>query len=328
MPNTIQLRRSATANAVPTTTQLALGELAINTYDGRLYLKKNVSGTESIVEVGTVSSGDQVAAGDLVSNFSSGDEGGQIRLSKSVTNTVLNTGITIDVYQNRLRIFETGGTNRGVYIDLSSATAGVGTNLLAGGGGGASISIGDTPPGSPTSGSLWWDSTSGNLKIYYNDGTSSQWVAASSNTYGSGGSSITSSDVTTALGYTPASLTGSNTLSGTNTFSSVVDITGSVRQGIVAVAASAIDCSLGNYFTKTATGALTWTFTNVPATRAVSVLLELTNGGTGTQTWPAAVKWPGGTAPTLTTAGVDLMGFITDDGGTTWRGVQLMKDSK
>ena len=139
MANTIQLRRSATANAVPTTTQLALGELAINTYDGRLYLKKNVSGTESIVEVGTISSGDQIAAGDLVSNFSSGDEGGQIRLSKSVTNTVLTTGITIDVFQNKLRIFETGGTNRGVYIDLSTSSAGVGTDLLAGTGGTSSM---------------------------------------------------------------------------------------------------------------------------------------------------------------------------------------------
>ena len=51
MANTIQLRRSATANAVPTTTQLALGELAINTTDGKLYLKKNVSGVETIIDV-------------------------------------------------------------------------------------------------------------------------------------------------------------------------------------------------------------------------------------------------------------------------------------
>ena len=48
----IRLRRSATAGAVPTTTQLNLGELAINTYDGKLFLKKDVSGTESIVEIG------------------------------------------------------------------------------------------------------------------------------------------------------------------------------------------------------------------------------------------------------------------------------------
>lgn len=51
MANTIQLRRSATASAVPTTAQLALGEIAINTYDGKLYLKKSVSGTESIVDI-------------------------------------------------------------------------------------------------------------------------------------------------------------------------------------------------------------------------------------------------------------------------------------
>jgi hypothetical protein len=109
---------------------------------------------------------------------------------------------------------------------------------------------------------------------------------------------------------------------------SILDISGNVAQNIVAVSASAIDCSAGNYFTKTASGALTWTFTNVPASRSFAVILELTNGGTGTQTWPAAVKWPGGTAPTLTASGVDVLGFITDDGGTTWRGVALMIDSK
>jgi hypothetical protein len=111
-----------------------------------------------------------------------------------------------------------------------------------------------------------------------------------------------------------------------------LDLTGGtltqVSQAIVAVSASAIDCSAGNYFTKTASGALTWTFTNVPSAKAFTVILELTNGGTGTQTWPAAVKWPGGTAPTLVASGVDVLGFITDDGGTTWRGVLLMKDSK
>ena len=57
----IRLRRSATAGAVPTTTQLNLGELAINTYDGKLYLKKDVSGTESIVEIGGDSGTQQTA---------------------------------------------------------------------------------------------------------------------------------------------------------------------------------------------------------------------------------------------------------------------------
>ena len=46
---TIKIRRSATAGKTPTTTDLALGELAINTYDGKLFLKKSVSNVESIV---------------------------------------------------------------------------------------------------------------------------------------------------------------------------------------------------------------------------------------------------------------------------------------
>lgn len=48
----IRLRRSATAGNVPTTSQLDLGELALNTYDGKVYLKKEVSGVQSVVEVG------------------------------------------------------------------------------------------------------------------------------------------------------------------------------------------------------------------------------------------------------------------------------------
>ena len=48
----IRLRRSATAGNIPTTSQLDLGELALNTFDGKLYLKKSVNGTESVVEVG------------------------------------------------------------------------------------------------------------------------------------------------------------------------------------------------------------------------------------------------------------------------------------
>jgi hypothetical protein len=58
----IRLRRSATAGAIPTTSALNLGELAINTYDGKLYLKKNVSGTESIVEIGASGGAEQQTA--------------------------------------------------------------------------------------------------------------------------------------------------------------------------------------------------------------------------------------------------------------------------
>jgi len=52
MANTIKLRRSATSGAVPTTSQLALGELAMNTFDGKLFIKTDQSGAEAIAEIG------------------------------------------------------------------------------------------------------------------------------------------------------------------------------------------------------------------------------------------------------------------------------------
>jgi hypothetical protein len=55
MANKIILKRSSTPGKAPTVSQLDLGEIAINTHDGRLYIKKN-DGTESVVEVGGVTS--------------------------------------------------------------------------------------------------------------------------------------------------------------------------------------------------------------------------------------------------------------------------------
>ena len=60
-----------------------------------------------------------------------GDEGGQIDFVKAVTNTTLTTGVSLDLYRDLIRIFETGGTNRGFYIDMTRGGASVGTDLLA-----------------------------------------------------------------------------------------------------------------------------------------------------------------------------------------------------
>ena len=49
----IKLRRSATFGAIPTTSNLDLGELALNTYDGKLYMKTTESSLDSIVQVGS-----------------------------------------------------------------------------------------------------------------------------------------------------------------------------------------------------------------------------------------------------------------------------------
>jgi hypothetical protein len=46
------------------------------------------------------------------------------------------------------------------------------------GGGGASVTTADTAPSSPSDGDLWYDTTTLRLYVYYNDGSSSQWVKA------------------------------------------------------------------------------------------------------------------------------------------------------
>lgn len=73
MASTIKLRRSATSGAIPTTSQLALGELAMNTFDGKLFLKTDQSGTEAIVEVGSSSGGSITISSALPSNPDVGD---------------------------------------------------------------------------------------------------------------------------------------------------------------------------------------------------------------------------------------------------------------
>ncbi len=81
-----------------------------------------------------------------------------------------------------------------------------------------------------------------------------------------------------------------------------------------------MDLDAANAFFGTATGTLTFAFSNVP-TGFVFLILEITNGGSQTMTFPSSVKWPGGTVPTFTVAGVDVVNMYTRDGGTTWRAV-------
>jgi len=57
MANTVLHKRSGTASASPSVSDLSLGEIAVNTYDGKLFVKKSVSGTESIIEIGASGGG-------------------------------------------------------------------------------------------------------------------------------------------------------------------------------------------------------------------------------------------------------------------------------
>ena len=106
----------------------------------------------------------------------------------------------------------------------------------------------------------------------------------------------------------------------------VVPVLTGLKEVKVTMGANAIDLATGNYFSKTISGATTLTVSNVPTTgTANSFIFDVTNGGSAVITWFSGVKWIAGTAPTLTTAGRDALGFFTHDGGTTWSGIVLGK---
>jgi len=155
----------------------------------------------------------------------------------------------------------------------------------------------------------------------------SYWVSQAPTVTASPG---TSGNVLTSNGTSWISQTlppASNTINAPN-FTGNIDANGSIRYALTALTGNTVNCAQGNFFTRTASGAASWFINNVPSGRAYTVILELTNGGTGTQTWFANTRWAGGTAPTLTTSGVDVLAFISDDAGANWRGVALMTDSK
>lgn len=83
-----------------------------------------------------------------------------------------------------------------------------------------------------------------------------------------------------------------------------------------------INLTLGNSVTATVdTSTNTFTFSNPTASDELcGFTLELTNGGSQTVNWPGTVDWAGGTAPTLTTSGVDYLVFWTVNGGSRWYG--------
>ena len=145
------------------------------------------------------------------------------------------------------------------------------------------------------------------------------------------GGTLTYDDVTNidSVGLITAR-SGINVIAGVSTFAAQIEanggtkITGSQTSNISAMGANAVDCSAGNYFTKTITGATTFTFTNVPTGVAYTFTMEVTLNGSNAITWPGTVKWPADTAPTITDGKTQLFVFITDDGGTRWRGSSIV----
>ena len=67
--------------------------------------------------------------GTKFNKIGSGGEGGEFKLEKGATST-LSGDVTVDLYEQSLRIFDSAGTNKGAKLDISSCNASVGSTLL------------------------------------------------------------------------------------------------------------------------------------------------------------------------------------------------------
>jgi hypothetical protein len=123
----------------------ATGNVTAQNFVGNISITGNVVGTSPNVTItagsygwtfdntGNLQGNITFTGANVLINNSSGaggsDEGGQLNFAAATANTSLNGPIAIDVYQNKMRFFETTGNNRGAYLDLSQASTSAGTLL-------------------------------------------------------------------------------------------------------------------------------------------------------------------------------------------------------
>ena len=146
MAQVLKLKRTSVEGRKPTTSNLELGELAINTYDGKIYFEKD-NGTPSIKEIATE---------DTYHFYTTSLDSRYVNLTGDETiagNKTFSNNITI-----------TGNLSvEGTTTTIDSTTVNIGDNILELNYGGSQttggILIKDGTGDSTVSGSLLWDST-------------------------------------------------------------------------------------------------------------------------------------------------------------------------
>ena len=135
MANALLVKRTTVAGRVPTTAQIAAGELAVNVTDGKLFLKR-VSGSESIIELGQTgpqgptgpagASGPQGPAGATGPQGPAGATGPQGPAgadgSPDTAAEVLAKLVTVDGAGSGLDADRLDGSHAGAFAKLTGAT--------------------------------------------------------------------------------------------------------------------------------------------------------------------------------------------------------------
>jgi hypothetical protein len=275
------------------------------------------------VDATTANTGSKIVARDASGNFAAGTITANL-VGNASTATTLQTARAINgiSFNGSSDITITSSTTAALTFNNGGAGVASGTTFD----GGTARTVSYNTIGAPSTGGA---NATGTWSISI---TGSATTLTTARTFTIGNTARTfngSANVTWTLndiGCGDVFATGTQTLTNKTisggVYTSTVDVTGSYRSGITAIAASNIDCSAGNYFTKTISSNTTFTISNVPSSRAYCFTLELTHTS-GAVTWFSGVEWPEGVAPSLTAGRTSLFIFVTDDGGTRWRGAFL-----
>jgi hypothetical protein len=101
MSTTIKHKRSSTQGSVPQTSDIVYGEIALNTYDGRLYFKKNTGTGDVIVTLQEVTEENISMDSSGLSNSTSNNLKNVINdLDDAITSVAATSGGSVDITDN------------------------------------------------------------------------------------------------------------------------------------------------------------------------------------------------------------------------------------